>query len=237
MIAEPGEAFSVLAGLELFAGVPPTALAGLAGALRQRTLRAGELLFGRGDPGDRLYVILEGRLRVSVVTSEGRELSMRIAGRGEMVGEIAVFDGGARSTDVTAMAPTRVGALPAETLFSAFAEHPAIARNALRLLCRRVRDTSEQLESIALYPIEQRLARLLLVALRDAPATPGRRAPVALNLTQTEIAQLLGASRPKVNGALAKLEQAEALRRTSDRLFCDREKLAEIAESGHAPEA
>ncbi len=235
MIADA--ALSLLTELELFAGVPSAALAKLAGALRPRTLRGGELLCGRGDPGDRLFVVLEGRLRVSVVTAEGRELSMRIAGPGEMVGEIAVFDGGARSTDMTAIGPTRVGALPAEALFAALAEHPAIARNALRLVCRRLRDTTEQLESIALYPIEQRLARLLLVALRDAPATPGRREPVALNLTQTEIAQLLGASRPKVNGALAKLEQAGALRRTADRLFCDRARLTEIAETGHAFEA
>lgn len=231
------EALARLAALELFAGLSPEALADVAGAMRDRTLRAGEMLCGRGDAGDRLYVVLEGRLRVSIVTAEGRELSMRVAGPGEMVGEIAVFDGGARTTDMTAIAPTRVAALPADSFFAAFDAHPQIARNALNMICRRLRETTEQLESIALYPIEHRLARLLFVALRDAPTTPGKRVPLSLELSQTEIAQLLGATRSKVNVALSKLEQAGALRRTSDRLFCDRDKLAEIAEAGHATEA
>jgi len=224
-----------LARLELFAGVEPVALVRLAGAMRERTLAAGELLAGRGDAGDRLFVVLEGRLRVSVVNAEGRELSMRIVGPGELLGEIAVFDGGARTTDMTAIEPTRVSALPAEAFFKALDLNPQIARNALRMLCRRLRDTTSQLESVALYPIEQRLARLLLLSLGDAEAAPGRRVAVALNLSQTEIAQLLGATRSKINVALGKLEEAGALRRTSDRLFCDRDKLTRIAEA-HARE-
>ena len=225
-----------LAALPLFAGLSPDALLPLAAAMREKALAPGELLCGRADPGDHLFVVIEGRLRVSVVSAEGRELSMRIAGAGDMVGEIAVFDGGPRTTDMTAIAPTRVSALAAETFFAAFDRHPRIARNALKMLCGRLRDTTSQLETIALYPIEQRLARLLLVALRDTAATPGRRTALALDLSQTEIAQLLGATRSKVNVALGKLEQAGALRRTSDRLFCDRGLLERFADSENAPE-
>jgi CRP-like cAMP-binding protein len=231
------EAAERLAALPLFEGVAADALQALAAAMPERSLAAGELLFGRGDPADRFFVVIEGRLRVSVVSAEGRELSMRVVGAGEMVGEIAAFDGGLRSADMTAIAPTRVASMTAESFFAAMALYPKIARNALKLLCGRLRDTTEQLETIALYPIEQRLARLLLVALRNVVAAPGRRAALALNLSQTEIAQLLGATRPKVNVALGKLEQAGALRRTSDRLFCDRGLLERIAEAGHAPAA
>jgi CRP-like cAMP-binding protein len=148
-----------------------------------------------------------------------------------------VFDGGARTTDMTAIEPTRVSALPAEAFFRALALHPEIARNALKMLCRRVRDPSARLEPIALYPIEQRLARLLLLSLEGAEATPGRRVAVDLNLPQTEIAQLLGATRSKVKVALGKLEEAGVLRRASDRLFCDRDKLMRMAEGAHAREA
>ena len=234
---KPQTVKDALAGLELFAGLDPAVLARLAAAMRERALTAGELLCGRGDAGDKLFVVLSGRLRVSVVTQQGRELSMRIAGPGEMVGEISVFDGGVRTTDKTAIEPTRVSALPADAFFKALALNPEIARNALKMLCRRLRDTTAQLESIALYPLEPRLARLLLLSLGDAEAPSGRRVAVALNLSQTEIAQLLGATRSKVNVALGKLEQAGALRRTSDRLFCDRDKLTRIAEAAHAPDA
>ena len=104
--------------------------------MRERALAPGELLCGRADPGDHLFVVIEGRLRVSVVSADGRELSMRIVGAGEMVGEIAVFDGGPRTTDMTAIAPTRVSALAAETFFAALDRHPQIARNALKIAVR-----------------------------------------------------------------------------------------------------
>ncbi len=230
------DALARLTALPLFDGVSHDALQPLIAAMRERTLAAGELLCGRGDPGDRLFVVIEGRLRVSVVTAEGRELSMRIAGAGEMVGEIAAFDGRPRSTDMTAIAPTRVSALPSEAFYAALDREPLIARNALKILCGRLRDTTSQLETIALYPIEQRLARLLLVAMGAAESTPGRRTAVTLDLSQTEIAQLLGATRSKVNVALGRLEQTGALKRTSDRLFCDRALLARFAEAGDADE-
>ena len=226
-----------LAALPLFEGLPPESLKPLAAAMRERALAPGELLCGRADRGDHIFVVIEGRLRVSVVSADGRELSMRIVGAGEMVGEIAVFDGGQRTTDITAIAPTCVSALAAETFFAALDRHPQIARNALKIVCGRLRYTTNQLETIALYPIEQRLARLLLLSLRGVEATPGRRTALALDLSQTEIAQLLGASRSKVNVALGKLEQAGALRRTSDRLFCDRGLLERFAEAENASEA
>jgi CRP/FNR family cyclic AMP-dependent transcriptional regulator len=97
-------------------------------------------------------------------------------------------------------------------------------------LCRRLRDVSDRLEAVALYPMEVRLARFLLVALGERTAPPGKRVPLELGFTQTELAMLLGASRPKINAALRVLEEAGAIGRTSDRLFCDRAKLAVIAQ-------
>jgi CRP-like cAMP-binding protein len=224
------DATELLAALPLFETLPKDALSTLAAAMRERTLASGELLCGRGDPADSFYVILEGRVRVSVITADGRELSMRIASAGEMIGEIGVFDGLPRSADMTAIVPSRIASMKAKTFFSALERHPQISRNALKLLCGRLRDTTSQLEAIALYPIEQRLARLLLVAMRGAEGASNRRIPISLGLSQTEIAQLLGATRSKVNVALGKLEQAGALRRTSDRLFCDRDLLERLAE-------
>ena len=94
---------------------------------------------------------------------------------------------------------------------------------------RLVRDASDRLESIALYPLEARLARFLLFALGDRKAAAGRRVSLELGFTQGELALLLGASRPKINVALGVLENASALGRTADRLFCDPDKLALIA--------
>ena len=101
----------------------------------------------------------------------------------------------------------------------------------MALLCRRLRDTTDQLEAIALYPIEVRLARFLLVALQGRTASEGKRVPLDIGFSQSELAQLLAASRPKVNVALGMLEAEGAIRRTMDRLFCDPAILARIAQT------
>ncbi len=82
--------------------------------------------------------------------------------------------------------------------------------------------------------MEVRLARYLLVALGNRQAPPGRRVPLELGFSQSELALLLGASRPKINAALGTLESAGAIGRTSDRLFCDPAKLATIAQRDDA---
>ncbi|HYA81445.1 MAG TPA: helix-turn-helix domain-containing protein, partial [Methylocystis sp.] len=108
--------------------------------------------------------------------------------------------------------------------------HPSVTESVILFLCDRLRRVSDKLETIALYPLEARLARFLVLSLRGREETPGKRVPLELAYSQTELAQLLGASRPKLNAALGELERVGAVKRTSDRLFCDRAKLAEIAQ-------
>jgi CRP/FNR family transcriptional regulator, cyclic AMP receptor protein len=110
-----------------------------------------------------------------------------------------------------------------------WANRPAIATRVVTFLCRRLRETTTQFESIALQSLDARLAQFLLSALGSRRALPGKRVPLELGFSQGELSQLLGASRPKVNAAMASLEKAGAVGRTLDRLFCDPEKLAQIA--------
>jgi CRP-like cAMP-binding protein len=109
---------------------------------------------------------------------------------------------------------------------------PALASGVVTFLCRRIRQMTTQFESVALEPLEVRLARFILSAIGPRTAPSGRRIPLELGFSQSELSQLLGASRPKVNAAMASLEKAGAMRRTFDRLFCDPKKLARIARSG-----
>ena len=200
-----------------------------AGRMRACRYEAGQFLFARGDAGHRLLLIVEGRVRLTVTTEEGRELSVRHAARGDLLGEIAVLDGGRRSTDAIAIGPVAALALERSDVDALLRDNPEFSRAVIAFLCRRLRDTTDQLEGIALYPIEVRLARFLLAALGDRKPEPGRRLPLQLAFSQRDLAMLLGATRPKVNAALASLEAAGALRRTEDRLFCDPEALARRA--------
>lgn len=220
----------LLGTTDLFKDLAPDDLATCALSFREVRFGKGQILFGRGDAGTHLYVVAEGQVRLAIATSEGRELSFQIAKAGDLIGEIAVLDGRLRSADATALSSVTAYALERNAFRELWSAHPSISSAVISFLCWRLRDASDRLEAIALYPMEVRLARFLLVALGNRQAPPGRRAPLELGFTQSELALLLGASRPKINVALGVLENAGAIGRTSDRLFCDPEKLAVIAQ-------
>jgi CRP/FNR family transcriptional regulator, cyclic AMP receptor protein len=221
---------SLLMRTDLFGGLDAVQIAACAAVFRQVQFSKGETLFARGEVGSRLYLIAEGRVRLAVMTDEGRELSFRHATVGHLVGEIAALDGEPRSADALALSHVIAYSVERNALTELCVAHPAILSALVRFLCRRVRDTSTQLEAIALYPIEARLARFLLVALGKRTSESGKRIPLDLGFSQSELAQLLGASRPKVNAALGLLEEMNAIKRTLDRVFCDPDKLTEIAQ-------
>lgn len=220
---------SLLERTDLFGGLSAEDLNACAAHFREQRFGKGEVLFTRGDVGAKLYLVAEGRVRLAVITDEGRELSFRHAASGELFGEIATLDGGPRSADATALTDIITYTLERTVFTRLCTERPVIGEHAIRFLCRRLRETSSQLEAVALYPLEVRLARFLLFALAGRQAPPGKRVPLDLGFSQGELAQLLGATRPKVNGALAALESAGAIGRTIDRLFCDPDKLTALA--------
>ncbi len=224
----------LLAGTELLKGVGGDALSACATQLHQVRFEKGQMVFARGEPGTHLYLVAEGQVRLAVATSEGRELSFQIAHVGDFIGEIAVLDGRPRSAEAVALTAVTAYALERRAFQQLWSEHVEIAAAVIAFLCWRIRDASDRLEALALYPMEVRLAKFLLVALAGRQAPAGRRVPLELGFSQSELAMLLGASRPKINVALGELEQAGAIHRTSDRLFCNPAKLAEIAGNGSA---
>jgi CRP-like cAMP-binding protein len=221
----------LLAGTDLFKGLAADDLAACAARFRQARFGKGQILFARGDPGTHLYLVTAGQIRLAIGTSEGRELSFQIAVPGDLFGEIAMLDGCPRSAEATALTPVSAYVLERSAFRELWSTHAGIADSIIAFLCWRVRNASDRLETIALYPMEIRLARFLLIALGDRQAPPGRRVPLELGYSQSELALLLGASRPKINAALGILEKAGALGRTADRLFCDPAKLIAIAQT------
>jgi CRP-like cAMP-binding protein len=213
----------LLTSADLFKALAADDLAACAGKFRVVRFAKGQILFGRGDVGTHLYLIAEGQVRLAIATSEGRELSFQIATVGDLIGEIAVLDGGLRSAEATALTPVTTYAMERNAFRELWSVHPGVSSVIISFLCWRLRDVSSRLETLA-------LARFLLVALAGRQAAPGRRVPLELGFTQGELAMLLGASRPKINLALGMLESAGAIGRTSDRLFCDPVKLASFAQ-------
>lgn len=215
----------------LFQDLPAAVLADIDAAATPQRWAAGEVIFQRGDAGEWLAALKAGRVRLSLITQSGRELTLRHAEPGDTLGELALFDQAPRSADATAVLET-TGYLLSRPAYEALAaKHPALTMGVARYLSRRLRETTEQLESIALYPLEARAARFLLFTLRqlngfDLPA----RATLRLEISQTELATVLGASRPKVNRALQALADAGALIKGSEGWDCDIPALQTLAE-------
>ncbi len=209
----------------------------IAGEMREVSYKPNQVIFGRGDAGRDIYLVTSGRVRLSILTPEGRELSFAHAEPGTVFGEIAMLDGGPRTADATAVAKTTALTLSTAAFHRLAETRPAMSAAAIRLLCRRLREADQQLEGIALYPIEIRLARFFLAAARQKDAARSKdgsdaeTVTIDLDMSQSELALLIGASRPKVNTALSLLEDGGAITRQGAKIICDMDTLNDMAGS------
>jgi CRP/FNR family transcriptional regulator, cyclic AMP receptor protein len=196
----------------LFAALDDEAADALRATMVQTEVPRGQVLFHEGDPGDRLYVIVEGKVKLGRASGDGRENLLAILGPGEMFGELSLFDPGPRNAAATAVADTLLLGLGSEDLTSWLSDRPDVARQLLRALARRLRRTNENLADLVFSDVPGRVAKALL----DLSARFGRTADdgvhVHHDLTQEELAQLVGASRETVNKALADFAQRGWLR-------------------------
>jgi len=221
----------LLARTALFGSLDQQDRTAIAGRMRRTQFDADQMIFSRGDPGREIYLVIEGRIRLSVLSSDGRELSFDHAGPGHVFGEIATLDGGERTAGATAISRVQAMALPQKALMELIEKHPKVAAATIRFLCQRLRDTDQRLEAIALHRIEVRLARLMLSALKLQSATAkDGKAKLDLGMSQGELALLIGASRPKVNIALTMLEDMGAITRAGSDYTCDLEILESVAD-------
>jgi CRP-like cAMP-binding protein len=224
----------LLAETKLFGLLDEPTRQRVAQQMRPVSFSAGQAIFARGDPGTEVYLMLSGRVRLSVLSLEGRELSFSHAGPGDVFGEIATLDGDARTADATAVSAVQAMTLSRAALNRLLESSPVLARAAIMLLCGRIRNADLQLEGVALHRIEVRLARyfLSLVSRQHGAVTGSQKPKVVLGISQGELALLIGASRPKVNAALMLLEDSGAVSRDGDSFVCDCDELNQVAELG-----
>jgi CRP/FNR family cyclic AMP-dependent transcriptional regulator len=216
----------------LFGSLSETERAAIATRMRRIDFEPDQLVFSRGDPGRHIYLVLAGRIRLSVLTTDGRELAFAHAGPSDIFGEIAALDGGERTAGATAISRVQAAILPQQALLQLIEGNPRLAAATISFLCFRLRETDLKLEAIALHSIEVRLARLFLSALRAlSPTVAGSRTPLALGMSQSELSLLIGASRSKTNMGLKSLEDMRAITREGTNLSCDTQILQNIVDN------
>jgi CRP/FNR family transcriptional regulator, cyclic AMP receptor protein len=187
----------------LFRELSPEAAQALVDSMEETHLPRGEVLFNEGDSGDRVYVVIEGKVKLGRHAPDGRENLLAILGPGQMFGELSLFDPGPRSATVTAVTDSVLLLLSHEKLLEWLDGRPDVARGMLAQLAGRLRRANDIVADLVFSDVPGRVAKALLDLSRrfGAPAESGIR--VAHDLTQEELAQLVGASRETVNKALA----------------------------------
>ncbi|GAA2092308.1 Crp/Fnr family transcriptional regulator [Microlunatus panaciterrae] len=193
----------VLKQAPLFKGLEDEAASALSAAMGTIRLSKGEILFHEGELEDRLYVVVKGKIKLGRSGSAGRENLLAVLGPGQMFGELSLFDPGPRSTTATAVTNCELRTLEHDELMTWLTGRPEVARGLLGQLAARLRRANDVVADLVFSDVPGRVAKALL----DLATRFGERKDDGIHvhhdLTQEELAQLVGASRETVNKALA----------------------------------
>ena len=183
----------------LFAGLANEDIRELMAVAKRRTFRNGEVIFHRDDPGQVLYVIKEGKVKISVISPDGQEIVLAVFGKGECFGEFAILDGLPRSADAITLEKVECYTLQRSDFHNAIAKNPKIAIQVLEVLTKRLRTIDQMVEDLIFLDVYGRVAKKLL----ELADTHGEKVEagtrINVRLTQQELASMVGASRESVN--------------------------------------
>jgi CRP-like cAMP-binding protein len=175
-------------------------------------LRKGQSLFKEGDDGDHLFIVSNGKVKLGTKSPDGRENLLMILGPGDMFGDLSLFDSGPRTATATAVTDTKLLSLGQDKVIPWVKEHPEVSLHLLARLASRLRRTNEVVGDLVFSDVPGRVAKALI----DLGVKFGDKREEGLfvnhDLTQEELAQLVGASRETVNKALADFAQRGWLR-------------------------
>ena len=190
----------------LFAGIDAEAAGELAKRLVRRTYKRGQPLFHQGDPGDSLYVLVDGSVSIVVSSENGDRMVLTTLHAPDVLGEIALLDGGSRSASAEAVEPTTALMLSRAAFLELTRDQPSLVDGLLRSLGGLVRRLSEQAADFVFLDLGGRVAKVLLRLAEDAgPEIAG--VPVEIAVTQGRLAEMAGGSRQSVNQILQSFQQ------------------------------
>lgn len=185
--------------VSIFADLAESDIRDLMAVAKRRTFRSGEVIFHRDDPGQVLYLIKEGKVKICLISPDGQEISLAVLGVGEYFGEFALYDGLPRSADAIALEKVECYTLQRSDFQSAIMKNPKIAIQVLEGLSKRLRNTDQMVEDLIFLDVYGRVAKKLL----DLSGMHGIKVEngtlIDVRLTQQELASMVGASRESVN--------------------------------------
>ena len=190
-----------------FAGADPAAAEELLALMTRVQLDRGSVLFTQGDPGASMYVVVSGSLKVTRNDHQGRPTILAVLGPGDVFGEMSLLDDHDRDATITAVGPTTLLELSRSRFEGELGERPHLTQALLRHLARRLRASNDTVSDLVFADVPARVARLVLrLGERFGQPTDDGRLVIEHQLTQAELAQLVGSARETVNKALARFQ-------------------------------
>jgi CRP/FNR family transcriptional regulator, cyclic AMP receptor protein len=186
----------------LFGNLSASEIDALISYSRVERYRAGREIFAKGSPGQSLMAVLRGSVKISSPSDNGREIVFTIFNAGDILGEIAMLDGEERSADATAMTDCELLILNRRDLMPVLEHRADLCMILLKVLCRKLRLTSEQVEDANFRPLESRVAKALVHLAENVDAHGVRSASVELHVSQRELGNMAGGSRESINKQL-----------------------------------
>ena len=196
----PLSPMEVLRKVPLFSGLSEADLAAFAELTRERSYPKGSVIVFEDDPGDALFLVAAGQVKVVLIAEDGREVILSVLGEGSFFGEMAVIDDEPRSAHVIAMEDSSLLVLRREDFHARLRHSPEVAISLLKEISRRLRRADEKIGGLVLLDVPGRIARLL-VDLSDQGGTTTIDKP----LTHQTIAQMIGSSRETVSRTMRNL--------------------------------
>ncbi len=199
------EAIASLRVIPMFSGVSTEVLTLIASLLIERRFPKHKTIVEEGAPGDYMYIISEGRVKVTKLSGDGREKILELLEVGDFFGEMSLFDEAPRSASVKAMSDVRILALARNDFLRLLSRSPDLALSVIQELTRRLRQVDEQASSLSFQRVKERTMGLLVRLAKEASSHEGRRkTPV---LTHQQIADMIGTSRETVTRAVKGLKE------------------------------
>ncbi len=168
-----------------------------------------QIIFHLGDPAGLLYIISQGKVKISYSSADGQEAVLAILGIGDFFGELALLDDSPRSATAEAIEPTETLTLHRDDFLSYLDNNPAFARHVLNTLAKRIRHLNKQISDIFFLDLPARLARTLLLLAEQHGRQTNGAVTIDLSLTQTDLAEMTGATRVSINKALGRFRRAD----------------------------
>ena len=190
----------LISSIPFLGNIEQDTVAILESSMQIRRFRKGQPIFSQGDSGDSLFLVSAGRVKIFVENEHGEQLTILFCGKGDCFGEMAVLDGGSRSASAEAIEPTETWIITREAFIDLMRQQPEVSLALIGFLCAKLRTDLDRMEEFIFLDSYRRTGRQIMrMASEGADGLP------VINITQSELARLVGSSREQVNRVLGDL--------------------------------